>query len=100
MIKYYTWYQEHRLDKNERVFLFAIKTPESSSEMLMNRWAYINLRTRDDKLTKLWINTGFVKPEQLVVCDESPSDKKYVGHYLRGNKGKIIKDYFDTFGPK
>jgi len=97
MIKYHTWYQEHRLYKNERTFLFAIKTPKNS---LLMPWAYINLVTSDDKLTKLWINTGLIKPENMVVCDESSSDKKYVARYLKGNKGKIIENYFWLFGPR
>ena len=96
MAEYYKWYQEDRLSGG-RTFLFGIKAPR---KRLMDPWAYFNLRTKNDKLEDLWINISYVKPEELTACPESKSDKEYVSRYLKGNKGKIIVNYFNVFGHK
>ena len=99
MAKYYKWYkrEEEVLRKHKNIFMFAIRTPEHGFSG--NTWAYVSLQTSDDKLEHIWINIMLSKPERLSFLHATKKDEEYIGRYLKGNKGKIIIEYFDVFGP-
>jgi len=98
MAKYYKWHkrEEEVLRKRRRTFMLAIRTPKHG--LSGNTWAYINLQTIDDDFERIWITTMLMEPEELPFARATKEDKKYLGRYLKGNKGKVVTDYFKLFG--
>jgi len=86
----YKWYEEESTLEDNRIFFFPIKTPKRFDYGTI----YVVTKPNGNLMT-MYISKMPVRPHELEYV--KPADPKIIARFIRGNKGIVIRQYFERY---